>query len=40
MLVYLSLLFSFASAAQYARLFTAAVDAKERKQTARATPTR
>jgi CDP-diacylglycerol--glycerol-3-phosphate 3-phosphatidyltransferase len=33
-LVYLSLLFSFASAAQYARLFTAAVDAKERKQTA------
>jgi CDP-diacylglycerol--glycerol-3-phosphate 3-phosphatidyltransferase len=33
-LVYLSLLFSFASAAQYARLFTAAVDAKEQKQTA------
>jgi CDP-diacylglycerol--glycerol-3-phosphate 3-phosphatidyltransferase len=33
-LEYLSLLFSFASAAQYARLFTAAVDAKERKQTA------
>src|ERR1700682_1254243 len=29
MLVYLSLLFSFASAAQYARLFAAAVDAKE-----------
>jgi CDP-diacylglycerol---glycerol-3-phosphate 3-phosphatidyltransferase len=36
-LVYLSLLFSFASAAQYARLFTAAVDAKERKQTAQDT---
>ncbi|MCL2450908.1 MAG: CDP-diacylglycerol--glycerol-3-phosphate 3-phosphatidyltransferase [Polyangiaceae bacterium] len=29
MLVYLSLLFSFASAAQYVRLFRAAVDAKE-----------
>jgi CDP-diacylglycerol--glycerol-3-phosphate 3-phosphatidyltransferase len=33
-LVYLSLLFSFLSAAQYARLFTAAVDAKEQKQAA------
>jgi CDP-diacylglycerol---glycerol-3-phosphate 3-phosphatidyltransferase len=32
MLVYLSLLFSFASAAQYVRLFGAAVDAKERKR--------
>jgi CDP-diacylglycerol--glycerol-3-phosphate 3-phosphatidyltransferase len=30
MLVYLSLLFSFASAAQYVRLFGAAVDAKEK----------
>jgi CDP-diacylglycerol--glycerol-3-phosphate 3-phosphatidyltransferase len=30
MLVYLSLLFSFASAAQYVRLFRDAVDAKER----------
>jgi CDP-diacylglycerol--glycerol-3-phosphate 3-phosphatidyltransferase len=33
-LVYLSLLFSFLSAAQYVRLFTAAVDAKEQKQAA------
>jgi CDP-diacylglycerol--glycerol-3-phosphate 3-phosphatidyltransferase len=32
MLVYLSLLFSFASAAQYARLFAAAVEAKEQRQ--------
>jgi CDP-diacylglycerol---glycerol-3-phosphate 3-phosphatidyltransferase len=32
MLVYLSLLFSFASAAQYARLFAAAVEAKERRR--------
>jgi CDP-diacylglycerol--glycerol-3-phosphate 3-phosphatidyltransferase len=32
MLVYLSLLFSFASAAQYARLFGAAVEAKERRR--------
>jgi CDP-diacylglycerol--glycerol-3-phosphate 3-phosphatidyltransferase len=32
MLVVLSLLFSFASAAQYVRLFAAAVDAKERKK--------
>ena len=32
MLVYLSLLFSFASAAQYARLFAAAVDAKENRR--------
>jgi CDP-diacylglycerol--glycerol-3-phosphate 3-phosphatidyltransferase len=32
MLVYLSLLFSFASAAQYVRLFSAAVEAKERRQ--------
>jgi CDP-diacylglycerol---glycerol-3-phosphate 3-phosphatidyltransferase len=32
MLVYLSLLFSFASAAQYARLFSAAVEAKGRRQ--------
>lgn len=31
MLVYLSLLFSFASAAQYVRLFGAAVEAKERR---------
>jgi CDP-diacylglycerol--glycerol-3-phosphate 3-phosphatidyltransferase len=34
-LVYLSLLFSFASALQYVRLFAAAVDAKEQKSTAR-----
>jgi len=33
MLVYLSLLFSFASAAQYVRLFAAAVEAKENKRT-------
>ncbi len=33
MLVYLSLLFSFASAAQYVRLFGAAVDAKDQKRT-------
>jgi CDP-diacylglycerol---glycerol-3-phosphate 3-phosphatidyltransferase len=32
MLVYLSLLFSFASAAQYVRLFAAAVEAKEQKR--------
>jgi CDP-diacylglycerol---glycerol-3-phosphate 3-phosphatidyltransferase len=32
MLVYLSLLFSFASAAQYVRLFSAAVEAKGRRQ--------
>ena len=32
MLVYLSLLFSFASAAQYVRLFGAAVEAKEQKR--------
>jgi CDP-diacylglycerol---glycerol-3-phosphate 3-phosphatidyltransferase len=32
MLVYLSLLFSFASAAQYVRLFAAAVEAKEQRQ--------
>jgi hypothetical protein len=32
MLVVLSLVFSFASAAQYVRLFAAAVDAKERKK--------
>jgi hypothetical protein len=32
MLVYLSLLFSFASAAQYLRLFAAAVEAKENKR--------
>jgi CDP-diacylglycerol--glycerol-3-phosphate 3-phosphatidyltransferase len=32
MLVYLSLLFSFASAAQYVRLFAAAVEAKEHKR--------
>lgn len=31
-LIYLSLLFSFASAAQYVRLFRAAVDAKEQKR--------
>jgi CDP-diacylglycerol--glycerol-3-phosphate 3-phosphatidyltransferase len=34
MLVYLSLLFSFASAAQYLRLFSAAVEAKEHKHAA------
>jgi len=34
MLVYISLLFSFASAAQYVRLFSAAVEAKERKRAA------
>src|ERR1700682_5912320 len=36
MLVYLSLLFSFASAAQYVRLFAAAVEAKENKRTGEA----
>jgi len=32
MLVYLSLLFSFASAAQYVRLFAAAVEAKDQRR--------
>ena len=32
LLIYLSLLFSFASAAQYVRLFAAAVEAKEQRR--------
>jgi hypothetical protein len=35
-LVYLSLLFSFASAAQYVRLFAEAVEAKEKRRDASA----
>jgi CDP-diacylglycerol--glycerol-3-phosphate 3-phosphatidyltransferase len=34
MLIYLSLLFSFASAAQYVRLFAAAVEAKDKRRDA------